>query len=123
VYQISKPTQLQSLADVLAKFSTVHVYTQNTVEMRRAAVYVQKYIKRAVCQTFDDCIALDRSKLEFSPVYSVFNKRARKCIKQYDAVTMHKPLASNILTTNKLQRVVASGLKVPSMQTTIHQYI
>jgi len=78
------PTDIPSLVGSLKQYQSKTLLYQNTPEMRRAVKLIAPALKTDTAQAFDDCIALDRNRLVFSPVYSVFNKRAKRAFKRPD---------------------------------------
>lgn len=88
--ELGFPVHVISVADVPRLASAMRgntdkeIVCQNTPEMRRASSLLAKALGTSNIATFDDSIALDRHKLEFSPVYSVFNRRAKTCFRKPD---------------------------------------
>ena len=81
---VLSPVEVPRLAKALKAYRDTEVLYQNTPEMRRAVKLVAQALNTNTMHSFDDCIALDRSMFEFSPVYSVFNKRAKKAFRKPD---------------------------------------
>lgn len=96
------------------------------IEVRRVVTRLCKVASNCEQKPFEDWLALDRSKFKYSPVYSVFNKRALAAIKNSSEDQLTASVKFRAATRAKglplITDVTNIGVTPPSVADSINRF-